>query len=428
MDTIFALSTPPGRAGVAVIRISGSSALEATKWFDIKALIPRRAALRQLRLAGEVLDQALVIWFEEGASFTGEDVVELQIHGSIAVRDRILSALGDIPNFRPADPGEFTRRALENGRMDISEVEGLAALIDAETEAQRRQAQSVLSGSVGAMADRWRAQLTEALALVEVTIDFADDEVPVDVTPDVLALVDGLISDLEREGAGVEFAERVREGFEVAIVGAPNAGKSTLLNALAGRPAAITSEIAGTTRDVIEVRMDLNGLPVTFLDTAGLRDAGDRIEELGISLAAERARAADLRVFLISEQDIPDVVEKRAGDIEILGKGDLQGSEERSVSGLTGKGIEGLVQEISEALQSRTAMIGTATHRRHQIAMEAAAKALREARAHVLEGPDSADLAAQDLRHALSALDRLIGRVDVEAVLDHIFSRFCLGK
>lgn len=428
MDTVFALSTPPGKGGVAVIRISGPDINAVLNAFELKDVPLRRAALRTLKFRGEVLDQALVLRFARGASFTGEESLEFQIHGSSAVQSGVLQALSQIEGCRQAEAGEFTRRALENGQMDLAEVEGLADLIEAETEAQRRQAQRVFSGGLQRLADGWRAELIEALALLEVTIDFADEEVPVDVGPDVLSLLQNVISELGSEIDGVSLAERVRAGFEVAIVGAPNAGKSTLLNALAGRKAALTSEVAGTTRDVIEVRMDLDGLPVTFLDTAGLRATEDAVEAMGVDLAAERARGADLRVFLRSYVDTPDLVELRVGDIDIWGKGDLEDAPEGAISGLTGKGLDELISRISSELADRTQVIGIATHDRHRGAMKKARGDLESAVDLVQRGSEVTELAAQEIRSALACLDRLVGRVDVEDILDHIFSRFCLGK
>ncbi|MEO5620717.1 MAG: GTPase, partial [Cypionkella sp.] len=244
MDTIFALASARGKAGVAVVRLSGPLAHQAVRSLCALPAV-RQAGLRRLVWQGEVLDEALVLIFDEGASFTGEVAAEVQLHGSVAVVSRMLRVFAAMPGLRLAEAGEFTRRALENGRLDLVQVEGLADLIDAETEAQRKQALRVFSGALGRRIDSWRTAMIRAAALIEATIDFADEEVPVDVTPEVRLLISGLQQELRRELQGAAAAERVRDGFEVAIVGAPNAGKSTLLNALAGREAAITSEIAG---------------------------------------------------------------------------------------------------------------------------------------------------------------------------------------
>lgn len=424
MDTIYALATARGKAGVAVLRISGPHAFAAAGRLAGPLPAARRAALRRLTDGGQELDQALVLAFDRGASFTGEDVVELHLHGSVAVVQAVLRALGRIDGLRLAEPGEFTRRALENGQLDVAQVEGLADLIDAETEAQRRQALRVLSGAIGARAEGWRARLIRAAALIEATIDFADEDVPVDVTPEVLSLIDSVMPELHREADGARAAERIREGFEVAILGAPNAGKSTLLNALAGRDAAITSELAGTTRDVIEVRMDIDGLAVTLLDTAGLRETDDRIERIGIERALQRAAAADLRVFLTSDAPVigplplPD-------DIVVRGKADLVGD---GVSGLTGHGLPELINQIGVRLHARVANAGTVTRERHRLALVRAIGAMESARLEVEKGPDRAELAAAELRVAIRALESLVGRVDVENLLDEIFASFCIGK
>ena len=424
-DTIFALASARGKAGVAVMRVSGPQAHGAlARLCAVPAA--RQAALRQLVWQGQVLDEALVLVFDEGASFTGEASVELQVHGSLGVIKALTQALAAI-GLRPAEAGEFTRRALENGRLDLAQVEGLADLIDAETEAQRRQALRVLSGAVGKRAEGWRKDLIRAGALVEATIDFADEDVPVDVTPEVLGLIDGLLTDLRREIAGTSVAERVRDGFEVAILGAPNAGKSTLLNALAGREAAITSEIAGTTRDVIEVRMDLGGLAVTLLDTAGLRETADRVEQIGVTRALERAGAADLRVFLLDHPTETLLMAPRVGDIVVQGKADLHPGLD-AVSGRTGQGLDQLVARISAVLVGKAASAGVMTRERHRVAMIRAVEAMESAR-HQVQGPGgAAELVALDLRRAARALDVLVGRVDTEDLLDKIFASFCIGK
>ncbi|EEE37595.1 tRNA modification GTPase TrmE [Rhodobacteraceae bacterium KLH11] len=376
---------------------------------------------------GSRLDEGLVLTFQAPSSFTGEDVAELQIHGSSASVNAVLRCLSGMDDLRLADPGEFTRRALENGKMDLAQVEGLADLIDAETEAQRKQAQAILAGALGTLAEGWRRDLIRAASLLEAVIDFADEEVPTDVTPEVRALIVSVKDDLSREANGVQIAERIRAGFEVAIVGLPNAGKSTLLNALAGREAAITSEYAGTTRDVIEVRMDLAGLPVTLLDTAGLRDTEDHVENLGIELARKRAESADLRVFLT---DTPDVlgIAVQPDDIHVLPKSDLREDTADGISGKTGYGIDRLINNISCVLSNRTTSHGIATRERHRIAMTKAIESLTAALAVLESGPDMYDIAAEEMRTAIRALESLVGRIDVETLLDEIFASFCLGK
>ncbi|NUB45348.1 tRNA uridine-5-carboxymethylaminomethyl(34) synthesis GTPase MnmE [Fertoebacter nigrum] len=426
MDTIYALASARGKAGVAVLRVSGPRAHQAVAAFGVSLPVARQAALRRLVWDGVVLDEALVLLFAKGSSFTGEDVAELHLHGSTATVNAVLRALAEQPGLRLAAPGEFTRRALENGCLDLAQVEGLADLIEAETEAQRRQALHVLSGAVGARAEGWRRDLIRAAALIEATIDFADEDVPVDVTPEVSGLLDNLLSALRAEVEGTRMAERIRDGFEVAIVGAPNAGKSTLLNALAGREAAITSEVAGTTRDVIEVRMELAGLAVTLLDTAGLRETGDLVEGLGIRRAIERAQAADLRVFLL-DGDAP-AMPVQPGDIVVQGKADLHIATGLAVSGKTGAGVADLVAAIAHTLQQRSASAGIFTRERHRLAIIAAIGAMESAQAEVITGAMRAELAAEALHRAIRALDALVGRVDVEMLLGEIFASFCIGK
>lgn len=429
MDTIFALASAQGKAGVSVIRISGPLALDAANQICDHPLPAKGRGLRcLLDLDGGHLDEALVLSFVAPASFTGENIVEFQVHGSTAVVSAVLERLGQAPDLRLAEPGEFTRRALENGKLDLAQVEALADLIDAETEAQRKQAQVVLSGGLGQLAERWRVDLIRAASLIEVTIDFADEDVPVDVTPEVTALLKSVAQDLRAETEGVKIAERIRDGFEVAIIGAPNVGKSTLLNMLAGREAAITSEYAGTTRDVIEVRMDLAGLPVTLLDTAGLRETDDHVEGIGIELARKRAEQADLRVFLVEPDDVIDL-DVLPGDIRLRPKADMHHDVTgQSISGKTGQGVDHLVSHISTTLKERSTQVGVATRARHREMMLSALQSLTAAELVLQRGSEFYEIAAEDIRSAVRSLEMLVGRVGVENLLDEIFSSFCLGK
>lgn len=428
MDTIFALATAQGKAGVAVVRISGPRAFDVCEQLSGTVPVPRVATLRTLKdQSGDFIDQALLIGFKAPSSFTGEDVVELHLHGSIAIVRAILRILGDFEGLRLAEPGEFTRRALENGQLDIARVEGLADLIESETEAQRKQALRSLSGDLGKKAQIWRTDLIRAAALLEATIDFADEDVPVDVSPEVSELLDRTLITLKSEASGVAVAERIRSGFVVAIVGAPNVGKSTLLNALAGRDAAITSEIAGTTRDVIEVQMDIKGLPVTVLDTAGVRDTDDVVETLGIEKAIQKASDSDITVFLTDTGDLPNKFETRPHDIILKSKGDLT-SDPSAISGKTGQGVDMLISNIYDCLIEQSQNVGVATRERHRIALERAADNLSIAQGILSLGPDQYEICSEEIRSGIRALDSLIGHVDVESILDEIFSSFCLGK
>lgn len=430
-DTIFAMATAKGRAGIAVIRLSGVNAFQIAQQISGGVVKPRLPSLRRLTSKdGKTLDEALVLGFQSGASFTGEDVVEFQCHGSPAVVDALIKELSGYPDTRLAEPGEFTRRALENGCLDLSQVEGLSDLLEAETEAQRVQAFRIMQGALSNKVDRWRKDLIRAAALIEATIDFADEDVPVDVSPEVGMLMAGVKADLQKEINGSYIAERIRDGFEVAIVGPPNVGKSTLLNALAGRDAALTSEYAGTTRDVIEVRMDIDGLAVTLLDTAGLRKTDDHVESLGIDLAIKRAKAADIRVFLLETgADISAELEAQVDDIVVIGKADLNPSaDQTAVSGINGQGVDNLIQRISAVLSGRSALALNAVRARHRISMLNAMEYLSTAEGLLSEYQDTSELMAMELNGAVHVLNSLIGHVGVEDLLDEIFSSFCLGK
>lgn len=428
MDTIFAQATAVGRAGVSIVRVSGPLAHEICTKMIGTLPQPRSSALCMVKDdQGGFIDQALILTFSGPESFTGEDVVELHLHGSIAIIRRVLEELGRFSGARLAEPGEFTRRALENGRLDLVQVEGLADLIEAETEAQRKQALRVLSGALGSKIEGWRRSLIRSAALLEATIDFADEDVPVDVSNEVRELLKGVDNALTLEIDGTKAAERIRTGFEVAIIGAPNVGKSTLLNRLAGRDAAITSSIAGTTRDVIEVRMDLGGLPVTLLDTAGIRESTDEIETLGIELALRRAAGADMRVFLLEEGKVPPF-DPMPDDITLWSKADLTGESYPAVSGKSGAGIDSLLMDIEKTLGELASGAGLATHERHAKAMSSARSSLQAAQELLDAGPDRYDIAAAELRLGIYALEVLVGRIDAENLLDEIFASFCLGK
>lgn len=426
-QTIFAQATPPGRSGVAVIRISGPHAHDAARALGAGDPPLRLATLRRLTdpRTGAQLDSALVLRFAAPNSFTGEDCVELQVHGGPAVCRAVQGALMALPGLRLAEAGEFTRRALMNGKIDLAQAEGLGDLLEAETESQARRALALMDGKLSGKAAEWRVFLIEACAWLEACIDFSDEEIPSDLILRAEADLQRVIASLESELAGSSASERLRIGYEVALVGAPNVGKSTLLNALAKRDMAITSEIAGTTRDVIEVRMELGGLPVTVIDLAGLRQALDPIEEIGVSRARERASAADLRIFLVeNEEDTQGLgVDLAAGDLVVLAKADVR-DDGAGVSGRTGQGLDKLIGQIVQEFSQRAASASLIGHERQR---DAVARA-RDAAVRSLSMLDSPELAAEDIRHALSALDFLIGAVDVEAVLDVIFGRFCIGK
>lgn len=424
MDTIYALATAQGKAGIAVVRVSGPLSLDVVQTLCGDVPPVRTAGVRTLRHDGGVLDKALVLVFDHGASFTGEAVAEFHLHGSRAVIAAVLRALAAQPGLRVAEPGEFTRRALENGRLDLTEVEGLSDLIAAETEAQRKLALRVFDGELGRKVGLWRDDLVRALSLLAVTIDFSDEDVPDDLTADVRVILERLLDGLRAELAGVSAAARIRDGFEVAIVGPPNIGKSTLLNTLAGRDAAITSDVAGTTRDVIEVRMDLGGLPVTFLDTAGLRDTRDRVEALGIDRARRRASDADLRIILLDNSGSP-LMDPLPDDIVVQGKADLSGE---GVSGKTGAGVADMLARITDTLSDRASLAGLATHARHRAALEKAVMHLAGAVDQIDAAASMPELVSEDLRAAVTELDTLVGKVDVEDLLDSIFRNFCLGK
>ena len=427
MDTIFALASAPGKAGISIVRLSGPLAINVAEKLTKSKLKEKQPNLRVIYDSdNHFIDQALILIFRKPYSFTGENVVEFHLHGSSAVVSSVIKLLGNFKGLRSAEAGEFTRCALENGKIDLAQVEGLADLIDAETDAQHKQAARIFNGALGEKTIEWRAKLVKAGALLVATLDFADEEVPEEVTPEVEKLINMVLSDLDKEIIGVQTAERIRSGFEVAIVGAPNLGKSTLLNYLVGRDAAITSNVSGTTRDVIEVKLDLRGLPVTILDTAGIRKSDDKVEEIGISRALERSSLSDLRIVLTEDGEYPVGLKKRDTDIICIAKDD-QGNL-GGVSGKTGAGIDRLKNNIWDILNDKAQYVGIATRERHKSSMVNAKKFLGNAVVSLRDGPEYYDITAEEIRAATSALDSLIGRIGVEDVLDEVFSSFCLGK
>lgn len=431
--TIFALASGAGPAGVAVIRVSGPLSGPALRALSGSLPKPRVASLRPLVHAGERLDDALVLWFPAPASFTGEDVAELHVHGGAAVIDAVANALIAL-GLRLAEPGEFTRRAFENGKLDLTAAEGLADLIDAETEGQRRQALRQMEGALAALYDGWRADLLASAARLEALIDFPDEDLPPDVAAGIEAAFAALADAMDRHLADGARGERVRDGYRIAILGAPNAGKSSLLNALARREAAIVSDIPGTTRDVVEVRIVLAGYPVWIADTAGLREASDAIESEGVRRALERAADADLRLGVLAPGEAlgPTLATTlQADDLLVLSKADLGAAaapraiQALSVSTRTGDGLAALEAWLAVRVGRNLAAGETPalTRVRHRVAVEAARDALRAAA--VAPAPE---LAAEDARLAARALGRITGRIDVEDVLGEIFARFCIGK
>lgn len=440
-DTIFALASAPGRAGVAVIRVSGplaGPALDAVAGAPRPA--PRAAALRRFHAGdGGEIDRGLALWFPGPASFTGEDCAEFHGHGGPAVIAALAEALTAL-GLRPAEAGEFTRRAFENAKMDLTEAEGLADLIDAETEGQREQALSQMTGALRQLYEVWREALISVLAALEGEIDFPDeDDVPEHLSATAGEPLDDLIAALKAHLDDGRRGERVRDGFVVALIGAPNAGKSSLLNALARRDAAIVTDIPGTTRDVLEVRLVLGGFPVILADTAGLREAGDSIEAEGVRRALARAEDADLRLGVadVSRETSPPILARlRPGDAIILNKTDLaspdaitspDGVERFELAASTGAGLEALETWLGETIRARLSRRESPalSRARHRQAVGRALEHLQAARVRLLDAPE---LASAEVQLGLRALESLTGRIDVEDVLDRVFSQFCIGK
>jgi len=440
-DTIFALSSGRMPAGVSVVRMSGPSVRFALETIGGVIPVPRRATLRELSVQGQPIDRGLLLFFPGPRSFTGEDCAEFQVHGGRAVVEALLDALSGVPGARPAEAGEFARRAFAYGKLDLTEAEGLADLIAAETEGQRRLALSVANGAQRVLYESWRMALIQARALIEAELDFSDEaDVPRSAGNMAWPQVAAVAERIDAYLSGARRGEILRDGFRVVILGRPNAGKSSLLNALAGREVAIVSEEAGTTRDLIEVTLDLGGIPVLMTDTAGLREAEGGVERRGIELALERAKAADLIVYLIDvtsrsgEQDPRGEPGTDAAGVEtwrIGTKADLAHGEgqiyDHVVSATTGAGLDGLLAALETQAKSVAGEFGeiVPTRQRHLALLRMARDELRSAARSDGLG---AELRVEYLRRACDDIGRLTGAVGVEEVLDVVFSSFCIGK
>lgn len=447
-DTIFALATAAGRSAVAVVRLSGGKAGAVVDALCRKRPAARRAVTRRLVHEGRLIDQALVLWMPGPGSYTGEDCAEFQIHGGPAVVDDLTGVLVRL-GLRLAEPGEFTRRAFEAGKLDLAQAEAVGDLVDAETSAQARQALAQLSGALGATYERWRGVLVEASAMLEAAIDFPDEELPADVALAATSPLTAILGELRTALADADRGRRVREGYRVAILGAPNAGKSTLLNALVGRDAAIVTATPGTTRDVIEIPLILGGYKLLLADTAGLRETHDEIEAEGIRRAKAWADGADLRLWVVDASAGDGAWragwdEVRPGDLCVLNKVDRQPGEDSDLAlaaaehrgldivlaTLKAPGGAADVRDELELIVTRAlsaADFPAATRLRHQGALVDAEAHLARALAE-MAGEQSAELAAEDVRLAVRSLARITGRIEPDQVLEKVFSSFCIGK
>jgi len=438
--TIYALASGRGKAGVAVIRLSGPEAFNTLQKLtdrDLPAI--RYAAVRDIFSLDRSfrIDQALTILFEGPGSFTGEDVVEIHLHGGPALITALFDQFSKLSVLRPAEPGEFTRRAFEHGKLDLTEAEGLGDLVNAETHAQHQQALRQMRGELGEIYTRWRTELVHSLAHLEADIDFPDEDLPDGVAGAIRPKIKALADDIRKHMADGHRGEKIREGLDVVILGRPNVGKSSLLNKLARRDVAIVSDQAGTTRDVVEVHLDLAGYPVTIADTAGIREAEDQVEQEGVRRAKARAENADIKIFMteagdppIEESEFADLQEE--GSFYLVNKMDLKSTDNLKLSDhhfqisvKTEKGLDEFLEKFEQEVVSRLDVSGapSLTRQRHRNALEDCLQAL----GRFDQAPDP-ELAAEDVRLAARALGRITGRVDVEDILDVVFGDFCIGK
>ena len=432
--TIFALATSDSISAIGIIRLSGPRTFDAIgilchcEASNFKK--NRKLYLKKFYSSDKtLLDEGLVVCFEKDKSFTSENMAELHIHGSPIVIKTILVTLSKIPFIREAFPGEFTQRALENNKLSLSQVEGLSDLMNAETEYQQKQALEIYTGSVNKQVELWKTKVVKMLSIIEANIDFYDDVDDFDIIKTLNEQILTLEEDLKKEKKGFNFSESIRSGFVVAIVGKPNSGKSTLLNKLAKRNLAITSKISGTTRDIIELRYNLDGIPIIFLDTAGIRSSRNKVEQIGISNTLQRANSAHLRIVL--SESIEDFLSfglnTSPSDIIIRPKGDLKGKEP-SVSGKTGKGIESLLDSIKENLISKSPEPVIINRARHLKRVNVCLDYINNIKEFMSNDTIELELIANELRAMIINFDGLLGLIDTESVLGEIFSNFCIGK
>ena len=432
-DTIYALASGLGTAGVAVIRVSGPKVLTVLeKLCTLKNPKPNYAYFRSIKSGDKTLDKGLILYFKAPHSFTGEDVAELQVHGGRGVIQAIMQALSEISGLRPAERGEYSRRSVINGKMDLTEAEGLLDLVHAETEEQRKQALAQLDGNLGQLYESWRKQLVHHLAYAEAFIDFPEEEIPPEKEQEINHDIADLIKKISLHLSDNRRGERLREGFQIAILGVPNVGKSSLINALTKREVAIVSQTAGTTRDIVEAHLDVAGFPVILADTAGLRESNEEIEAEGIRRAVKRAESADLILDIQNAADYPKVKKlPKALDkkrvITLWNKSDLlkkkPAKNEHFISAKTGAGITALWDEIKDILMDSFAGGAAITRERYRVALTECVAHLQNA----LSAPEL-ELKTEDLRLAARSLGRITGRIDVDELLDVIFRDFCIGK
>jgi tRNA modification GTPase len=439
IHTIYALATPPGRSGVAVVRASGPDSWAGARELGAKNLRPRMAALAALRHKNEIIDRALILPFKSPASYTGEDIIEYHVHGGHAVVDSLLRALASQKNHRMAEPGEFTRRAFEKGKIDLTAAEAVADLIDAQTQAQKIQALSQMEGGLAKIYEGWTDQLKKILAHLEADIEFPDEDLPGGIAPKIMTEIKNIAAEISGHLNDNQRGERLRDGIRVVILGAPNAGKSSLLNAMARRDLAIVSNLAGTTRDVIEAHLDIAGFPVIFSDTAGLRlgqdnEIGhDAIESEGIRRAKDRAAKSDIKILLFDLAHPPDQETLELRDenaMMVFNKCDLNTVKKSNqsdffISVITGEGMDEFIAALTEKIKSIAGNpeIPSLTRARHREALEGALECLMRTQTAPLP-----ELIAEDMRLAVRSIGRITGRVSPEDLLDVIFRDFCIGK